>query len=148
MTYQIQRYTCRLVRDGQITLPHRKADCVENAAAIFMSELAALPHEELHVIYVNAATDVLGVAKLSQGGTTGCGVTCKEVLRGALIANASAIILGHNHPSGDPTPSGDDRTLTVSVAAACAIVGLSLLDHVVVCPERGTWRSILPENCR
>jgi DNA repair protein RadC len=56
----------------------------------------------------------------------------REVYQAALLSNAAGIVVGHNHPSGDPTPSPDDRQLTVRLASAGAVIGVELLDHIVV----------------
>lgn len=63
------------------------------------------------------------------------------MFRGALIARASAIVLGHNHPSGDPTPSEQDVCFTQSIDGAGKVVGIPLTDHVIVC-SNGTHRSM------
>lgn len=70
-------------------------------------------------------------------------VRAADVLCTALRTGASGIVLVHNHPSGDPTPSLEDRTFTTRVARACSAVGLPLLDHVVV--TRDAFASIGPE---
>lgn len=64
----------------------------------------------------------------------------REILRDALLGNAAAIIVGHNHPSGDVTPSPDDRAVTTRLAAAARTVGIELLDHLVV--GGGRWASL------
>jgi DNA repair protein RadC len=85
---------------------------------------------------------VIGAERLAKGGAHGCALTSRDVIRGALLANASAIVLGHNHPSGNPTPSPEDLAMTRSIQTACDAVGLALVDHLVVCPEAKAWRSI------
>jgi DNA repair protein RadC len=62
----------------------------------------------------------------------GCALTPRDVLGPALRDAASAIVVIHNHPSGDPEPSPEDIAMTRAVAAACDVVGVPLLDHVVV----------------
>jgi len=56
----------------------------------------------------------------------------REVFKAALLANAAAIILTHNHPSGDPTPSADDMALTRRLAEAGTLIGVEVLDHIIV----------------
>jgi DNA repair protein RadC len=74
------------------------------------------------------------VATLAQGGMHGTAVAARDVLRAVLAAHASAFVLAHNHPSGDPTPSREDKTFTKAIREAAALVGTPLVDHVVV-----TW---------
>jgi DNA repair protein RadC len=73
--------------------------------------------------------------RVAQGGANSCALTARDILRPALRDGASAIILVHNHPSGDPTPSDADINMTSEVDVACAAIGLPLLDHVVVGSE-------------
>jgi DNA repair protein RadC len=104
-------------------------------AAWARAELSAAPHEELWVVAVDARNALLAVRRVSQGGTQGATVTARDILRVALRAGASAMILVHNHPSGDPKPSVSDARLTVEVARAAKLVGTPLLDHVIVAGE-------------
>jgi DNA repair protein RadC len=94
--------------------------------------LATLDHEEVWVLSLDGRNGIKGVRRVAQGGVHGCALTAREILRPALVAAATALVLVHNHPSGDPTPSEYDVHMTRAVAAAADVVGLSLLDHVVV----------------
>lgn len=69
----------------------------------------------------------------------------REVFRAAIEANASALIVAHNHPSGDPTPSAEDRAVTRSLAEAGRVLGVPLLDHVVVGAGTSTYVSLVDE---
>ena len=69
----------------------------------------------------------------------------REVFRAAILANASAVIVAHNHPSGDPSPSQEDRAVTRVLAEAGKVVGIPLLDHVVVGGGTGTYVSLANE---
>ena len=69
---------------------------------------------------------------IAKGGLHGASVRAADPLRAALRVDASAFVLVHNHPSGDPTPSHEDVVLTAQIARAAEIVGVALLDHVVV----------------
>jgi DNA repair protein RadC len=76
--------------------------------------------------------------RIGQGGLHGLAITAKDILRPALRDGASGIVLVHNHPSGDPSPSTEDVQMTRAVVTACGAVGLPLLDHVVVAREGAT----------
>jgi DNA repair protein RadC len=95
-------------------------------------QLGGLDHEEMWLLALDGRNGLRSAQRIAQGGLHGCALTPRDVLRPALVDAASAIVLVHNHPSGDPTPSADDVQMTRAVAAACDVVGLSLLDHVVV----------------
>jgi DNA repair protein RadC len=79
---------------------------------------------------------------VAQGGLHGCSVHPRDILRAALADAASAILLVHNHPSADPTPSMEDLAMTRMIAEAAAIVGTPLLDHVII-GASGQYASLL-----
>ncbi|WP_437314689.1 JAB domain-containing protein [Sorangium sp. So ce385] len=72
---------------------------------------------------------------VAQGGLHGCSVTAKDILRAALSDAASALVLVHNHPSGDSAPSPEDVAMTDAVAAAGEVIGVPLVDHVILAPD-------------
>ncbi|MCS6900286.1 MAG: JAB domain-containing protein [Myxococcales bacterium] len=98
--------------------------------------LGHLSHEELWMLALNGRHGLLAARRLSQGGAHGCAIGVADVLRTALRVGASNFVLIHNHPSGDPTPSAEDARMSLEVARAARIVGLTLLDHVVVGADR------------
>lgn len=69
---------------------------------------------------------------ISQGSMTACPVDAADVLRFALLAGAPALIVAHNHPSGDPSPSPEDLVLTARLVEAARVVGIRILDHIIV----------------
>jgi DNA repair protein RadC len=101
-------------------------------AARFGPRLGSLDHEEMWVLSLDGRNHLRGSRKVAQGGLHGCSVTARDILRVALADAASAIVLVHNHPSGDPTPSLEDVAMTRAVADAASIVGVPLVDHVVL----------------
>jgi DNA repair protein RadC len=94
--------------------------------------LATLEHEEVWLLTLDGKNGLLGATRIAQGGLHGCALTPRDVLRPAVREGGSAIVLIHNHPSGDPTPSDEDVRMTAALAVACEVVGIELLDHVVV----------------
>lgn len=91
--------------------------------------------ESFYVMYLNRANKVLGVMRVSTGGTTGVAVDAKFVLSGIVKLNACSAIICHNHPSGNTKPSQQDIDLTKKIGAACKLLDGSLLDHVIITPE-------------
>ena len=91
--------------------------------------------ELFYAIYLNNANKVLSVLKISEGGTSSTVVDVKNILQGAILQNASAVILCHNHPSGNLKPSKQDIFLTQNVKEACKLFDLKLLDHIVITSE-------------
>jgi DNA repair protein RadC len=102
----------------------------------FGPRMRRLTQEHFAVVLLDGRHRVLGDEVVSQGTLTASLVHPREVFRPALRASAAALILVHNHPSGDPTPSAEDRAVTERLARAGEILGIRVLDHVVVA-ERG-----------
>lgn len=88
--------------------------------------------ERMYVVMLDGRNHCMGLAEVARGGLHGCAVRAVDILRYAVMAHASAIVLVHNHPSGDPTPSVEDVTMTRAVAEAGATLGIPLVDHVVI----------------
>jgi DNA repair protein RadC len=106
--------------------------------------LVGLEYEEVWVLALRANQRVCAEWCVARGGVHGCGLLPADVLRPVLRCAASAFILVHNHPSGDPTPSKDDVVMTNALHQACLAVGVTLIDHVIV--SRGGSYS-LAEAC-
>ena len=95
-------------------------------------QMGRLEREELRVVLLNTKNVVLRVATVYQGNVSSSLVRVGELFRDAVRLNASGVILVHNHPSGDPTPSPDDLHLTAEALAAGRLLDIDLLDHVVI----------------
>ena len=95
-------------------------------------QMGRLEREELRVVLLNTKNVVLRVATVYQGNVSSSLVRVGELYRDAVRLNASGIILVHNHPSGDPTPSPDDLHLTAEALAGGRLLDIELLDHLVI----------------
>jgi DNA repair protein RadC len=95
--------------------------------------------ERFVAMYLNRGNKVLGVYQLSQGGVAGTVVDVRLLLSVALKTVASGILLCHNHPSGNPTPSDADLELTRKVSEACRLFDIRLIDHLII--TQGTYLS-------
>ena len=91
--------------------------------------------EEFMILCLNRANKVLGWAKISQGGLSGTVADPKVIFQFALKANASSIILAHNHPSGNLQPSADDISLTKKIKEAGGVLDLPVIDHIILSEE-------------
>ena len=91
--------------------------------------------ETFIVLYLNRANQVLGYSVISQGGTSNTTVDIKMVIQTALLANASCIMLAHNHPSGNLHPSSDDNRMTNRIIDAAKLFDISVLDHLIITNE-------------
>ena len=90
------------------------------------------PEEYMYIICMNTKNKVIGVFEISHGNVNSSIVGAREVFQKALLANAVSIILMHNHPSGDPSPSREDIEVTKRMVEAGKIVGVQVLDHIVI----------------
>jgi DNA repair protein RadC len=95
-------------------------------------QMGRLEHEELRVVLLNTKNVVLRVSTVYQGNVSSSLVRVGELFRDAVRLNATNVILVHNHPSGDPTPSPDDLHLTAEALAAGRLLDITLLDHLIV----------------
>jgi len=102
------------------------------AGRYFAQRLRGLPHEVFAVMFLDTRHRSLGFEELFRGTLDGTEVHPREVVRRALAHNAAAVIVGHNHPSGNREPSAADRAVTARLKQALALVDLRLLDHFVI----------------
>lgn len=110
-------------------------DRIRTPAAVYRRmhlRMRDLPHEEFHVLLVNAQNEMLRDVQISRGTLDASLVHPREVFRPAIAEAAASIVLVHNHPSGDPTPSAEDRAVTRQLRAAGETLGIEVLDHVIV----------------
>lgn len=103
-----------------------------DAVRVFRAQLADLPHEVFSCLFLDTRHRVICYEELFRGTVDGATVYPREVVKRTLHHNASAVIVGHNHPSGVAEPSEADRSITLKLAKALALVDVRLLDHVVV----------------
>jgi DNA repair protein RadC len=88
--------------------------------------------EQFCVLMLNAKNIIIGMNIVSTGGLSSAPVCPKEVLKPAILANAAALILGHNHPSGDLTPSMADKSITKLIVRAAHIIGITIHEHLII----------------
>ena len=88
------------------------------------------------MLYLNTRNQPVGCEKVAVGGLNVAALQPREVFGPALTFGAAAVILAHNHPSGDPTPSPEDLAVTRHLHEAGRLLGVEVLDHLVICSER------------
>ena len=111
-------------------------NCPEDVRRLLGPEMAPLAQEQLRVLLLNTRNQVVGQRVVYQGNVNSSMIRPAEVLRPAVIEAVPSIIISHNHPSGDPTPSGPDAAITRELAQAGKLLGIELLDHIVIGGER------------
>ncbi len=95
-------------------------------------EMAFLEQEHLRVVLLNTRNQVMGIHEIYKGSVNSAQVRVSEVLRSAIRDNCPAMIVVHNHPSGDPTPSPQDIALTKEVVASGKLLDIEVLDHIII----------------
>ena len=106
-------------------------------------DIAHLAQESFHVLALDAKNRLIGRCMATLGLVDTCLVHPREVFRGAIGLSASAIVLVHNHPSGDVTPSAEDIRITKQLIEAGKIVDIKVIDHVILGPEtKGEERKV------
>lgn len=132
-------------------------DCADDRPKMFKSSTSAKVffdtydpgdigyREEFKVAYLSRSLTLLGINTVSMGGTSSAIVDIKIIMQGALLANADSIIVCHNHPSGNLKPSTYDNDVTKKISAACKLLEINMLDHIIITPS-GSYYSYLDEG--
>lgn len=117
---------------AQALIPRERVVASSDVAAHLRAKLSHLDHEEMWLLSLDGQNGVRSLRRVAQGGLHGCCVSARDILRLALREGASAFVLAHNHPSGDPRPSPEDVAMSRVLFEAGELVGVPLVDHVVV----------------
>lgn len=104
----------------------------EEVVAYCNASLAGQSEECVELIYLSVRNTVIGTEIISSGTLDRVSISPRKIVERALAAKAAALILVHNHPSGDPTPSSDDILMTKEVVRAAALLGIAVHDHIIV----------------
>lgn len=146
--YKIGSYRVSVVRDGA-TGPVEFEDALVSTPALSADLLrryipAGDPREHFVLMGLTVKHRVIGLHTISVGCLTSSLVHPREVFRPAILMGAAAIVVCHNHPSGDPEPSAEDLALTRRLTAAGTLLGIEVLDHVILGDETGTckWKYV------
>ena len=108
----------------------------DDAAALILYDMGALEAEELRVLLLDTRNRLLRITRVYQGSVNSSLIRVGEVFRDAVRAGATAILVAHNHPSGDPTPSPEDVSVTHAMVEAGKLLDIELLDHLVIGKNR------------
>jgi len=132
----IPRYRVCLVPESRQTGPPVPIHDSTTAATALRPFFDGLDREQFLVCCLDAKHAIIGVNVVSIGSLTLSIVHPREVFKPAILLNACGIIAAHNHPSGDPTPSAEDRVLTARLRQAGDLIGIALLDHIILGDDR------------
>jgi DNA repair protein RadC len=112
-----------------------------DAAALVQHEMSLLEKEHLRVLLLDRRNQVMEIVEVYQGSVNSSQVRVGEIFRAAIQRLASAIVVAHNHPSGDPSPSPDDVAVTRAIVQAGKLLDIETLDHLVI-GQAGKWVSL------
>jgi len=112
--------------------PRQAIRTPQDAGRLVEPEMANLPREELRAILLDVRNRVIRVIRIAEGGLSSSVISPRDLFREAVRANAAALILAHNHPSGDQTPSREDVDTTRRFMEMGDMMGVRVMDHIVV----------------
>ena len=135
MSYRIPRYKISMVKDGSICAERRTITRSNDLLPILREYFAHHDREEMLCVLLDAKHKIIGLHTVSIGSMSYAIVHPRETFKAAIVSNCAAVILAHNHPSGDPTPSQEDRQLTTRLKDCGVLLGIPVLDHLVIGDE-------------
>ena len=144
--YIIGNYHVKLVREGCARYKSKVVQCADDAADIAWQYLSDRDRETLIVLLLDSQNTCIGINEVSMGSLTQSVTHPREVFKPAILSNAAAIILAHNHPSGKTNASKSDIEITEQMVKAGKILGIGVLDHVIV--GYNTMRTSIKEEGR
>ena len=132
--HRLPVYKVQLVREKSIAYTgDAQLRSSADAVAVIREELLASDRERLLCLMLNARHRMIGLEEVSVGSATASIAAPREIFKAAILKGVCcSILIAHNHPSGDPSPSDDDIRLTRRIAEAGRILGIELVDHVIV----------------
>jgi len=138
--YNIPRWKTALVREGAIPVEWKQIRSPSDVFNAVRDYLADADREYFLTLMLSSKNNITGVNVASVGTLNSSLVHPREVFKAAILANAAAVVLVHNHPSGIPDPSNEDLEITRRLVEASKIIGIEVLDHLII--GDGCWASL------
>lgn len=139
----VHKWHLKMVKDEQYKSPGKGDDPYAIYRICHEAGLDVRPEEHVSVFFLSNRLDVIGFSEVAHGGATKSIVSMQNIFKRALLCNASAFILVHNHPSGgEPVPSQDDYDITKAVSDGAKILGIKFVDHIILSPDPGKFYSM------
>ena len=142
--HSIATVRCEMVREGRLSC-ERRIGAPEDVAEVLVPWIGARDREHFVILCLDVKGKPVAAQIVSIGTLDSTLVHPREVFRAAILCNASCIIVGHNHPTGDTSPSPEDRGVTARLVEAGKVLGLDVQDHVIV-GDSGAWTSLRREG--
>jgi DNA repair protein RadC len=128
----IPMYKISMIRDGSVCAERTTVTRSQDLSPLLGGYFAQHDREEMLAVLLDAKHKIIGLNTISIGSASMSIVHPRETFKAAILSNCAAIILTHNHPSGDPTPSQEDRQLTKRLKECGDLLGIPVLDHMVM----------------
>lgn len=122
----------KLVKESSMLYKQRRVRSPQDSYELFRDYLGDVDREHFVVACLDTKNQPTNISTVHIGSLNASIVHPREVLKTAILSNAASIICCHPHPSGDPTPSPEDIEITERLAAACKILSIELLDHIII----------------
>ena len=130
--YEVPIVSIRLVKDGGFFIQRDRIQSPGDVATLLLNRMCDLDREVMVVVHLDTRNQILSIENAAVGALGQTTIVIRELFKGAILANAATIIVAHNHPSGDPTPSPEDIEVTKQIWEAGDLLGIELLDHIVI----------------
>jgi DNA repair protein RadC len=130
--YRVPVYRVTLVRESHLPHTQPQLRSSRDAAVLFRQHLGEVDREHFMVAMLDQKNKVIGINTVSMGSLTASVVHPREVMKPAILSNAAALVCCHNHPSGAPQPSQEDRVLTKRLVDAGKLLVINVLDHIIL----------------
>ena len=128
---EINVYKLSMIKESEV--PYKAISCPDDIYDILRSlGLDTAAEEYFYLLCTDSKGHIIGIHEVSHGELSSSIVHPREVFKRALLNNASAILVGHNHPSGCTTPSSEDHVVTERLSEAGKLLGINVLDHIIV----------------
>ena len=153
--YRIPIYKVSLVRESSIPSESRQIKSSTDIVQMLRDYLDEVDREHFIIVMLDSKNKLIGIHTVSVGSLTSSLVHPREVFKPICLSNAAAVILAHNHPSGDPMPSQEDIAITNRLRRCGEFMGIRILDHIVLGDgtgkhismlDNGYWEDLKPTN--
>jgi DNA repair protein RadC len=128
----VPRYSLKLIKEKSVRYPAEKVQDSSSAEKVLLAYLEDKDCEHMVVLLLDAANNMIGLSTVAVGGVSGLNTGLRDVFKAAIVARASGIILGHNHPSMDCTPSKEDIHFTEKAIEAGKLLSIPVVDHIII----------------
>ena len=131
----------KMVREASLLYPQRRIRMARDVVELFLTFLQETDREQFFLLCLNTKNEPTALHTVSIGSLDASIVHPREVFKVAILSNAASVIVAHNHPSGDPSPSQPDLEVTQRLQEAGELLGITVLDHIIVGTE-GAYTSL------